>query len=88
MKDSSTLIENEGSWHEFANLLFVDNPLGTGFSFVDSNQYVQELDQMTDQFIHFMDKFIDLFPEYANDDVGQSAQKAETELTLLVLHCR
>lgn len=69
MKDDTTLVENEGSWHEFANLLFVDNPLGTGFSFVDTDQYVRELDQMTDQFVHFMDKFVDLFPEYANDDV-------------------
>lgn len=70
LQDPHTLVPNNGSWHEYANLLFVDNPLGTGFSFVDSDSYVTELDQMTRQLMNFMDKFIDLFPEYAQDDVS------------------
>lgn len=69
LTDDHTLVENPGSWHEFANLLFVDNPLGTGFSFVDSDSYVTELDQMTNQFMQFLDNFFELFPEYAEDDV-------------------
>ncbi|KAG7118732.1 Pheromone-processing carboxypeptidase KEX1 like protein [Verticillium longisporum] len=63
------LVNNNGSWHEFANLLFVDNPVGTGFSYVDTNSYLHELDEMGDQFIIFLEKFFKLFPQYAQDDL-------------------
>ncbi|KAI0473131.1 Alpha/Beta hydrolase protein [Xylariaceae sp. FL0804] len=69
MKDADTLEYNNGSWHEFANLLFVDNPVGTGYSYVDTNHYVQELDQMANQFITFLEKWFELFPEYEHDDL-------------------
>jgi carboxypeptidase D len=61
---------NDGSWDEFANLLFVDSPVGTGFSFVDTDSFVTELDQMADQFIIFLEKFFHLFPQYEHDDVS------------------
>lgn len=70
LKDDSTLRENEGSWNEFANLLFVDNPVGTGFSYVDTDSYIHELDEMADQFITFLSKFFEIFPEYNRDDVS------------------
>ena len=63
---------NNGSWDEFANLLFVDNPVGTGFSYVDSDSYIHELDEMKDQFILFLEKWFAIFPEYENDDVSRS----------------
>lgn len=69
LKDENTLELNDGSWHEFANLLFVDNPVGTGFSYVDTDSYVHELDEMADQFVVFLEKFYALFPEYELDDV-------------------
>ncbi|KAI0201909.1 Alpha/Beta hydrolase protein [Astrocystis sublimbata] len=60
---------NNGSWNEFANLLFVDNPVGTGFSYVDTNSYVHELGEMADQFVVFLEKWYRLFPEYEHDDI-------------------
>jgi carboxypeptidase D len=63
------LVYNEGSWDEFTNLLFVDNPVGTGFSYVNTDSYLHELNEMAEQFMTFMDKWFDLFPEYANDDL-------------------
>jgi len=69
-KDSSTLQTNNGSWHEFANLLFVDNPVGTGYSYVDTDSFVHELDEMADQFVTFLEKWFALFPEYEHDDVS------------------
>jgi carboxypeptidase D len=63
------LVYNEGSWDEFANLLFVDNPVGTGFSYVNTDSYVHELQEMADQFIIFMEKWFALFPEFENDDL-------------------
>lgn len=60
---------NDGSWNEFANLLFVDNPVGTGFSYVNSNSYLHELQEMADQFIIFLEKWFEIFPEYEHDDL-------------------
>ncbi|KAI0164308.1 alpha/beta-hydrolase [Hypoxylon sp. FL1284] len=69
LKDSNTLEYNNGSWNEFANLLFVDNPVGTGYSYVDTNSYVRELDDMANQFVTFLEKWFQLFPEYEHDDI-------------------
>lgn len=60
----------DGSWDEYASLLFVDNPVGTGFSYVDTDSYLEELDQMRDQFILFLEKWFDIFPQYSHDDVS------------------
>ncbi|KGO46456.1 Peptidase S10, serine carboxypeptidase [Penicillium expansum] len=69
LQDDHTLKYNEGRWDEFANLLFVDNPVGTGFSYANTNSYIHELDEMAAHFITFLEKFFELFPEYANDDL-------------------
>lgn len=69
VNDDGTLQYNDGSWNEFANLLFVDNPVGTGFSYVNTDSYLHELDEMADQFVTFLDKWFKLFPEYEHDDL-------------------
>ncbi|KAI5855013.1 alpha/beta-hydrolase [Durotheca rogersii] len=69
LKDQDTLVYNNGSWNEFASLLFVDNPVGTGFSYVNTNSYVRELDEMASQFVVFLEKWYKLFPEYQRDDI-------------------
>ena len=60
----------DGAWDEFANVLFVDNPVGTGFSFVDTNSFIHELTEMADQMIVFLEKWFKLFPEYEDNDVS------------------
>lgn len=82
LKDENTLVLNDGSWNEFANLLFVDNPVGTGFSYVDTDSYVHELDEMADQFVVFLEKFFALFPEYEHDDVRQKTGDNPQETTV------
>lgn len=72
LKDQDNLVYNNGSWNEFANLLFVDNPVGTGFSSVDTNSYIHELQEMADQFVIFLEKWFALFPQYDGDDVGKT----------------
>ena len=64
------LAYNDGSWDEFANVLFVDNPVGTGFSFVDTDSFVHELPEMANQFIQFLETWFAVFPEYEHDDVS------------------
>lgn len=70
LQDKEHLVYSDGAWDEFANVLFVDNPVGTGFSYVDTNSYVTELTEMANQMVQFLDKFFALFPEYVTNDVG------------------
>ncbi|KAG8624479.1 hypothetical protein KVT40_007546 [Elsinoe batatas] len=63
------LEHKDGSWDEFANLLFVDQPVGTGFSYVDTDSYLHELDEVAAQMVSFLEKWFALFPEYADDDL-------------------
>ncbi|KAI4126035.1 MAG: hypothetical protein LQ338_003974 [Usnochroma carphineum] len=69
LKDNEHLIYNDGAWDEFANVLFVDNPVGTGYSYVDTDSYVTELTEMANQMVQFLEKFFGLFPEYATNDL-------------------
>lgn len=62
----------DGSWDEFANVLFIDNPVGTGYSYVDGDSYVRELGEMANQLVKFLEQFFELFPHYSLDDVGHA----------------
>lgn len=70
VREIGELEYSNGSWDEFANLLFVDNPVGTGFSYVDTDSFIHELDVMADQFITFLEKWFAMFPQYQEDDVS------------------
>jgi len=79
------LVNNDGSWDEFANILFVDNPVGTGFSYVDGDSYLHELDEMAKQMVVFLEKFFVMFPEHTLDDVSaSSAQRPTCSLSVLI----
>ncbi|CAO3688037.1 unnamed protein product [Rhizopus stolonifer] len=53
---------NEGGWQNYATNIYVDQPVGTGFSFADSDSYMHSLPEAADKFIQFIDKLLDLFP--------------------------
>ncbi|KAF1937556.1 hypothetical protein EJ02DRAFT_385459 [Clathrospora elynae] len=68
VRPGGNLEYNNGSWDEFANLLFVDQPVGTGFSYVNTDSYLSDLDQMADHMLIFLEKWFAIFPEYEHDD--------------------
>lgn len=59
---------NKGSWHKYANVLFVDQPYGTGYSYSDTDSYLTGLAQVGDEMDSFMRQFLKLFPERQHDD--------------------
>jgi carboxypeptidase D len=77
--NNQTLEYNKGSWDEFANLLFVDQPVGTGFSYAETNSYLKDLDPLSAHFMIFLDKFFALFPEYEKDDVRETLSELAVE---------
>ena len=90
VNDDGTLRYSEGSWDEFANVLFVDNPVGTGFSYVNTDSYVHELKEMADQMVIFLKKFFELFPQYEDNDVSSPAINSATKSDVIphtALHC-
>lgn len=78
VREGGRLEYNNGSWDEFANLLFVDNPVGTGFSYVNPDGYLHELEGMAQQFIVFLTRWFALFPEYEQNDVSPHLSASQT----------
>ncbi|ODQ67069.1 alpha/beta-hydrolase [Nadsonia fulvescens var. elongata DSM 6958] len=60
---------NNGSWHEYANLLFIDQPFGVGFSYGKPEGYVHELADAADDLVLFLDRFCEMFPETLRHDI-------------------
>lgn len=55
------VVYNNGSWHKAGDIVFVDQPAGTGFSYSDG--YEQELPDVTVHFLKFLEKYFEVFPE-------------------------
>ncbi|KAF5393141.1 hypothetical protein D9757_001118 [Collybiopsis confluens] len=58
----------EGGWEEYATMVYVDQPAGTGFSYTSTDKYIHTLEQASDQFIEFLRNFYKIFPEYKRMD--------------------
>ncbi|KAF7775821.1 hypothetical protein Agabi119p4_4214 [Agaricus bisporus var. burnettii] len=58
----------EGGWEEYTTMVYVDQPAGTGFSYTATDRYVHYMDEAQQQFIHFLQQFYKVFPEYKRMD--------------------
>jgi cathepsin A (carboxypeptidase C) len=56
---------NPYSWNSNANVIFVDQPIGTGFSYGDLDDYVTKESQVAEDMYEFLQSFIVQFPQYA-----------------------
>ncbi|CAF4052950.1 unnamed protein product [Adineta steineri] len=65
----NTIVTNNGSWYLYANLLFIDQPVGTGFSYVDRGMFIEELDVMAEHFLNFFDRYVEIFPGFLEEDI-------------------
>ncbi|GAA5912118.1 hypothetical protein JCM6882_003058 [Rhodosporidiobolus microsporus] len=62
------LVEAEGAWNEYANVIFIDQPVGTGYSYMATNAYTHELPEAAQHVIEFLVRFYQVFPEFVNHD--------------------
>ncbi|TKY84537.1 hypothetical protein EX895_006439 [Sporisorium graminicola] len=60
-------VKDGASWNEYADILFLDQPVGTGFSYVNTNSYTTSLPQAADEVLHFLEQFVQVFPEYSRE---------------------
>lgn len=61
VNDDKQIVYNNGSWHKAGDIVFVDQPAGTGFSYADV--YEHELPEVTVHFLKFLEKYFEAFPE-------------------------
>lgn len=52
----------EGSWMDVANIIFLDQPVGVGFSY--GHPLIQRMDEGADEFVNFVLGFYDKYPEF------------------------
>jgi carboxypeptidase D len=63
MEGPLNLTTNPYAWNQYAHVVFVDQPVGTGLSYASSSkEYVQTQEQLSEQFYHFLMKFFKIFP--------------------------
>ncbi|GAM19727.1 hypothetical protein SAMD00019534_029020 [Acytostelium subglobosum LB1] len=56
---------NPSSWHNVANVLYIDEPVGTGFSYVTNQQgYVTDDTDLEIDFYIFLQEFFGIFSEF------------------------
>ncbi|OAY30623.1 serine carboxypeptidase-like 45 isoform X2 [Manihot esculenta] len=65
------LVRNEYSWNREANMLYVETPVGVGFSYaIDSSSYVAVDDEATARDnVVFLQRWFKKFPEYRHRDL-------------------
>ncbi|KAL5484491.1 hypothetical protein EMCRGX_G021002 [Ephydatia muelleri] len=64
---SDVPVYNPNGWNSFANVLYIDNPGGTGFSYVKNSQgYVTDERTIANELWDLIRAFYGLYPKYAN----------------------
>ncbi|CAF1297070.1 unnamed protein product [Didymodactylos carnosus] len=75
--DNITLLINPYSWNRLANLLFVESPIGVGFSYSDvpNRDYVEWTDLQTAKDNYFaLQAFFNKFPQYRKHNLYLSSE--------------
>ncbi|OSD00457.1 alpha/beta-hydrolase [Trametes coccinea BRFM310] len=58
-------VVNPYSWNTLADTIWIDQPVGTGFSTADTKGYVADEDQMAEDFLGFLNNLVKIFPSLA-----------------------
>ena len=69
MNGNGSITANEYSWHRCANLLFIDQPVGTGLSFTRKRRYAKNDEEVNVKFHHFMREFFTIHRRFQGRDV-------------------
>lgn len=68
-KNNQDIKSNPSSWHNVANLLFIDQPVGTGLSYTTARDgYCGNDEQVNNHFYKFMQSFFQLHKRYVSTD--------------------
>ncbi|EIW58496.1 alpha/beta-hydrolase [Trametes versicolor FP-101664 SS1] len=62
MQPDGSIQENKFSWDGLADYVWIDQPVGTGWSTTDSDGYVHDEDEMGRDFMGFLENLVKVFP--------------------------
>ncbi|KAJ7934228.1 alpha/beta-hydrolase [Mycena leptocephala] len=62
---SFSIGQNNFSWNQLADMIWVDQPVGVGYSTSDNTSYVRDEDQMGEDFVGFLSNMVKIFPSLA-----------------------
>ncbi|KAJ6518365.1 alpha/beta-hydrolase [Mycena vulgaris] len=65
LQPNNSWFVNEFSWDTLADTIWIDQPVGTGFSTSDSTGYVSDEDQTGEDFVGFLSNLVKVFPSLA-----------------------
>nr|XP_040567712.1 vitellogenic carboxypeptidase-like [Lepeophtheirus salmonis] len=69
------LLRNEHSWHKDHNVLYIDNPVGTGFSYADNEKgYLTTDEEVAEALIEAIRQFMILYPKLVPEAVPPSTK--------------
>ncbi|BES88500.1 Carboxypeptidase [Nesidiocoris tenuis] len=66
--DSLSLKRRKHYWSQEISVIYIDNPVGTGFSFTNSDGYVTNESEVGRDLYAALQQFFQLFPEYQKND--------------------
>jgi cathepsin A (carboxypeptidase C) len=70
IKDPFELVKNNFSWNNAANVMYIDQPIGTGFSFTDSwTAFRMTEDQVAEDFYIFLHNFLHKYPKFQGREI-------------------
>eukprot|EP00027_Filamoeba_sp_ATCC50430_P002155 CAMPEP_0168548710 /NCGR_PEP_ID=MMETSP0413-20121227/4713_1 /TAXON_ID=136452 /ORGANISM="Filamoeba nolandi, Strain NC-AS-23-1" /LENGTH=418 /DNA_ID=CAMNT_0008579045 /DNA_START=31 /DNA_END=1284 /DNA_ORIENTATION=+ len=70
IQPNGSFVDNPYAWNARANVMWIDNPVGTGYSYVkDSSGYATDEWQIARQLVHFLSSFFKTHPEYSTLDL-------------------
>lgn len=66
--DGFTLYENKHSWNKIANVLYLESPVGVGYSYSDDQNYKTDDDQVADNNYLALQSFFTKFPNFTQNE--------------------
>lgn len=69
VQDDLTLLSNPYSWNNSTNMLYVDQPVGTGYSRVGFDEFTHNETQIANDFWEFLTGFYKTFPQFKGRDL-------------------
>ncbi|CAG8500259.1 1497_t:CDS:10 [Ambispora leptoticha] len=68
-RQAKKLTNNPNSWHQDAHIVYVDQPLGVGFSNLAGHSKVEDETQVGETIFNFLVNFFRVFPHLRNKDI-------------------
>lgn len=68
INEKGALTKRDQALTDFADVIYLDQPAGAGFSFGNESGYSKTMEEMSDNIVKFLKQFLEMFPEHKDCD--------------------